>query len=103
MSRNSYSSYFLAKHEVKRLNQCFIVAVVYQIYFIYHFFIPFLNGLQFLTNKELDYKDWKLGVEVLVRELHKTELGKIYLLELMSRINSARLTPNNYKFRAISL
>lgn len=64
------------------------------VYFIYHFFIPFLNGLQFLTKKELDFKDWKSGLEVLVRGLHLTEVGQSYLFELISGMNSGRSFSN---------
>lgn len=53
--------------------------VISDVYFIYHFFMPFLNDLKFLTVKELNFKDWKLGVEVLVRGLHLTATGKKFL------------------------
>jgi len=77
--------------------------VISDTYFIYHFFIPFLDNLLFISKKGLDYQDWKLGVEVLVRGLHLIDAGQTYLLSLMSRINSGRLTSNQNKIRALPL
>lgn len=57
---------------------------------------------QFLTQKKLDYQNWKLGVQVLVKGLHLIEVGQIYLLELTSKMNSGRLTSNQTKFKSIS-
>ena len=76
--------------------------VISDIYFIYHFFIPFLDRLQFLTQKRMDYLNWKLGVQVLVKGLHLIEAGQIYLLELTSKMNSGRLTSNQTKIKSIS-
>jgi hypothetical protein len=46
-----------------------------------------LDGLTFLSKKELDYKDWKLGINVIARGLHLTEPGQNYLKFLMANLN----------------
>ena len=50
----------------------------------------------------MDYLNWKLGVQVLVKGLHLIEAGQIYLLELTSKMNSGRLTSNQTKIKSIS-
>lgn len=67
--------------------------VISDIYFIYHFFIPFLDlacALQFLTQKGLDYQNWKLGVQVLVKGLHLIEVGQIVAPALIGINSSAQ-------------
>lgn len=73
--------------------------VISDTYFIYNFFIPFLNNLHFCSNKKLDFNNWKLGVDVLVKGLHLLEEGQIYLQELMSRMNWGRLSSNYSKIK----
>lgn len=57
------------------------------LYYICNYFIPMLDGLTFLSKKELDYKDWKLGINVIARGLHLTEPGQNYLKFLMANLN----------------
>lgn len=65
--------------------------VISDLFFIYHYFIPFLSNLKFCSKKELDFKDWVLGVKILVKGLHKLEEGKSYMLNLISKMNWGRL------------
>lgn len=67
------------------------------LYYIRNYFIPMLDGLTWLSKKELDYIDWKLGIDVISKGLHLIEPGKIYLKFLMSNMNSGRLTSNQNK------
>lgn len=73
--------------------------VISDIYFIYHYFIPFLIELSFFTKKRLDFNDWVIGINILIKGLHLIETGKNFIISLMSSMNSNRLSadlPNIY-------
>jgi hypothetical protein len=71
------------------------------LYYLRNYFIPMLDGLTWLSKKELDYKDWKLGINVISKGLHLIKPGKDYLDYLMSNMNAGRLTTNREKKIAI--
>jgi len=66
--------------------------IISDIYFIYHYFIPFLIELSFFTKKGLDFNDWVIGINILVKGLHLIEQGKNLILEIISSMNSNRLS-----------
>ena len=68
------------------------------IYFIYKFFIPFLNKYNFLTKKHLDFLDWKIGVAMIIRGYHTIPKGRELLLAIANGMNNARLNSNKNIF-----
>lgn len=57
-------------------------------------FIPFLDSLIFLSNKNLDYRDWKKIVSIKVSKKHLTPEGKELILHLGDKMNKNRLSTN---------
>lgn len=60
--------------------------------FLTHIIVPFFNKLNFLTKKELDYKDWKNILELKTR--HLSEEGANLIVAISSHMNNNRLSSN---------
>ena len=64
------------------------------IHFLSHIIVPFFNKLNFLTKKELDYKDWKNILELKTHGWHLSEEGANLIVAISSHMNNNRLSSN---------
>lgn len=64
--------------------------------YIFNVLIPFLDKLDWLSKKNLDYKDWKLILSLKQKGWHFSELGREIITTLINRMNNNRLSTNNY-------
>ena len=62
--------------------------------FLSHIIVPFFNKLNFLTKKELDYKDWKNILELKTHGWHLSEEGANLIVAISSHMNNNRLSSN---------
>lgn len=65
--------------------------------------IPFLDSLVWLSKKELDYKDWKIILDIRKKGKHFTEQGKKLISCISNRMNRNRLSTNLRKQDEISI
>ena len=62
--------------------------------FLIHIIVPFFKKLNFLTKKELDYKDWKNILELKTHGWHLSEERANLIVAISSHRNKNRLSSN---------
>lgn len=65
---------------------------LYNTDFIEFVFIPFLDGLIWQSKKYLDYRDWKVLLEIFKRGLHCTFEGEALINRIRNQMNNQRLS-----------
>jgi len=62
--------------------------------FISQCFSPFLEGLTFLSKKELDFKDWLIVIQLKLKDKHLTAEGREVISYICNKMNNNRLSTN---------
>lgn len=63
--------------------------------YINNVLIPFLDKLEWLSKKNLDYKDWKLVLTLKQKGWHLSDQGKEVIWAIIKKMNNNRLSTNN--------
>lgn len=67
---------------------------IYLTSYILNVLIPFLDNLEWLSKKKLDYEDWKLLLYLKQKGWHFSDEGKDIIIGITNRMNRNRLSTN---------
>lgn len=75
---------------------------IYKTDYIVNVLVPFFNSLNWISKKKLDYRDWKLILNIKSQGKHFTAEGKNVIYLISKRMNKNRLSTNT-KLKSLSL
>ena len=80
-----------------------VTLVIKNIKVLNNYFVPFFDGLSFISKKGLDFLDFKLICAAVYNGLHKSEEIRSLLLKLTYNMNNFRLSSFEQAFEVLNL
>jgi LAGLIDADG endonuclease len=92
---NSTSAITINHQKARNNSKASVLILIKNIYILNNYLVPYLDEMQFITKKGLDFKEFKIICNILYIGAHKKEEIKLLIFKLSHTMNNYRLSTNS--------
>lgn len=99
---NSTSAITINQQKARNNSKASFLLIIKNIYVLNNYFVPFLDGMKFITKKGKDFEDFKIICNALYTGAHLNNNIRTLILKLSLTMNNYRLSTNSESVERLS-